>query len=111
MITELGNARSYPWLRHAMYYLPAYVHLELRVGDLPPGYYAPRFSSAMTPFPDTDIHLPASARRLVWFVDHWSPRSERPDGMILAPSRWYHDPAYVERDLVPDRWTRLDVEA
>ena len=82
VLTELGNARSYPWLRHAMFYLPEYTVYELRVGDVPPGYYAPHFASAMTPFPDTDVHLPASARRLVWFVDHWSPRSERPDDMI-----------------------------
>lgn len=81
VITELGNPRTYPWLRHAMFYLPEYTLFELRVGDVPPGYYAPRLSSAMTPFPDTEIHLPATARRLVWFVDHWSPRSEPPDGL------------------------------
>ncbi|MBI1736311.1 MAG: DUF2723 domain-containing protein [Candidatus Rokubacteria bacterium] len=82
VLTELGNTRSYPWLRHAMLYLPGYTIYELHVGDVPPGYYAPRFASAMTPFPDTEIHLPASARRLVWFVDHWSPLSERPDDMV-----------------------------
>jgi hypothetical protein len=82
VLTELGNTRSYPWLRHAMFYLPEYTVYELRVGDVPPGYYAPRFSSAMTPFPDTEIHLPAAARQLVWFVDHWSPGAERPDGVV-----------------------------
>jgi hypothetical protein len=81
VLTELGNPRTYPWLRHAMFYLPEFTIYELRVGDVPPGYYAPRLSSAMTPFPDTEIHLPSTARRLVWFVDHWSPRSERPDGL------------------------------
>src|SRR5438132_4615017 len=30
IITELGNARSYPWLRHAMFYLPEYALYELR---------------------------------------------------------------------------------
>ena len=82
VLTEVGNARSYPWLRHAMFYLPEYTMYELRVGDVSPGYYAPHLSSAMTPFPDTEIHLPASARQLVWFVDHWSPTAERPDGMV-----------------------------
>jgi hypothetical protein len=82
VVTEVGNGRSYPWLRHAMLYLPEYTIYELRVGDVPPGYYAPRFSSAMTPFPDTEILLPAPAKRLVWFVDHWSPRAQRPDDLM-----------------------------
>ncbi len=30
IITELGNPRSYPWLRHAMFYLPEYPIYELR---------------------------------------------------------------------------------
>ena len=81
VLTELGNPRTYPWLRHAMFYLPEFTVYELRVGDVLPGYYAPRLSSAMTPFPDTEIHLPSRVRRLVWFVDHWSPGSERPDGL------------------------------
>ena len=41
IITEMGNPRSYPWLRHAMFYLPEYAIYELRVGDVAPGYYAP----------------------------------------------------------------------
>ena len=81
VITELGNPRSYPWLRHAMYYLGAYRIYELRVGDLPPGYYAPREASSMVRVPDSDIRLPASVKRLVWFVDHWSPTSEQPAGL------------------------------
>jgi hypothetical protein len=81
VLTELGNPRSYPWLRHAMFYLPEYTIYELRVGDVPPGHYAPRLAGAMTPFPDIEIRIPASTKRLVWFVDHWSPRSERPDGV------------------------------
>jgi hypothetical protein len=80
VITELGNPRTYPWLRHAMFYLPEYTIYELQVGDLP-GYYAPRQSSAMTLFPDSEIHLPPTAKRLVWFVDHWNPASERPRGL------------------------------
>ena len=82
VLTELGNPRTYPWLRHAMFYLSDYTIYELRVGDIPPGYYAPRLSSAMTPVHDTEIRLPASARQLVWFVDHWSPKSERPDDLM-----------------------------
>jgi hypothetical protein len=82
VITEVGNPRSYPWLRHAMFYLPAYTIYELRVGELPPGFYAPRHSLAMMRVPDTEIHVPARIRRLVWFVDHWSPSSERPRGLV-----------------------------
>lgn len=81
VITELGNRRSYPWMRHAMFYLPEYTIYELQVGDLPPGFYAPRYLSAMSRVPDSEIYLPASTRRLVWFVDHWSPASERPPGL------------------------------
>jgi hypothetical protein len=82
VITELGNARSYPWMRHAVYYLPEYPIYELRVGDLPPGFYAPRQSQAMTRVPGSIIVLPASVRRLVWFVDHWNPAAARPPGLM-----------------------------
>jgi hypothetical protein len=81
IVTELGNARSYPWLRHAMFYLPGYAVYELRVGDATFGYYAPRLASAMTPLTHSQVELPASARRIVWFVDHWSPTAERPPGL------------------------------
>jgi 4-amino-4-deoxy-L-arabinose transferase-like glycosyltransferase len=81
IITELGNARSYPWLRHAMFYLPGYTIYELRVGDATPGYYAPRLASAMTPVVDSHVRLPVEVKRLVWFVDHWSPATERPPGL------------------------------
>jgi hypothetical protein len=82
VITELGNPRSYPWMRHAVFYLPAYTIYELQVGEFPPGYYAPKTSRAMTRVPDSEIRLPSSIRRLVWFVDHWSPTSERPPGLV-----------------------------
>jgi hypothetical protein len=75
VITEVGNPRSYPWLRHAMFYLPEYTIYDLRVGDLPFGYYAPKRSSTIAPVPDSEIRVPASTRRLVWFVDHWGPRA------------------------------------
>jgi hypothetical protein len=81
VITELGNPRTYPWLRHAMFYLPEYPIYELMVGEAPPGYYAPRRAAAMVPEPDFEIPLPATVKRLVWFVDHWSPLSERPEGL------------------------------
>lgn len=81
VITELGNPRSYPWLRHAVYYLPEYAICELRVGDLPPGYYAPRQGGAMARVPETTIRVPSPVRRLVWFVDHWDPSAARPAGL------------------------------
>jgi MFS family permease len=82
VITELGNARSYPWLRHAMFYLPGYAIYELHVGDGPPGYYAPRHAESMAPQTGAVVALPPRARRLVWFVDHWSPATARPPGLI-----------------------------
>jgi len=82
VITELGNARSYPWMRHAMFYLPEYSIFELRVGDLPPGYYAPQLASEMVRLPGSEVRLPARTRRLVWFVDHWAPSTARPPGLV-----------------------------
>jgi hypothetical protein len=82
VITELGNPRSYPWLRHAMFYLPEYSMFELRVGAEPPGYYAPQLASEMLPRADREVRLPARTRRLVWFVDHWGPSAARPAGLV-----------------------------
>lgn len=82
VITELGNPRSYPWMRHAVYYLREYPIYEVQVGTLPPGYYAPRHSASMMRVPGSDIVVPSTVRRLVWFVDHWCPTSERPPGLI-----------------------------
>jgi hypothetical protein len=81
IVTELGNTRSYPWLRHAMFYLPGYTIYELRVGETTHGYYAPRLASAMTPLAHSHVELPAHVKRIVWFVDHWSPATERPPGL------------------------------
>ena len=81
IITELGNPRSYPWLRHAMFYLPEYPIYELHVGDALPSYYAPRRAAAMRPEADFEVALPPTVTRLVWFVDHWSPLTERPEGL------------------------------
>lgn len=82
IITEIGNTRSYPWMRHAVFYLPSYAIYELQVGDLPAGYYAPRASLSMTRVRDSEVRVPASIKRLVWFVDHWSPTSARPPGLM-----------------------------
>src|SRR5262249_38210473 len=81
VVTELGNPRSYPWLRHAMFYLPEYPIYELRVGDLPSGFYAPRLAQVMARVTESYIAVPAGVKQLVWFVDHWSPSSERPRGL------------------------------
>ncbi len=82
VVTEQGNRRSYPWFRHAMFYLPEYPIYELRVDGIARGFRASRLSSSMTQFTDAEIRLPASANRLVWFVDHWSPGSSRPLGLV-----------------------------
>ena len=36
----------------------------------------------MTPEPGIDVDLPSTVKRLVWFVDHWSPATERPPGLV-----------------------------
>jgi len=36
----------------------------------------------MTTIPETEIRLPATVERLVWFVDHWSPATGRPEGLV-----------------------------
>ena len=36
LVTELGNPRSYPWLRHAMFYMPEYPIYQVQVGPMPP---------------------------------------------------------------------------
>jgi hypothetical protein len=82
VVTEQGNPRSYPWFRHAMFYLPEYAVYELQVGGRVLGFRASRLSSTMTVFHDPEIHLPASVTRLVWFVDHWSPTTVRPAGLV-----------------------------
>ncbi len=81
LITERGNRRSYAWFRHAMFYLPEYATYELQLDGPGRGYLASRRSASMIRFPETAIRLPATAKRLVWFVDHWSPTSVRPPGL------------------------------
>jgi hypothetical protein len=82
LVTELGNPRSYPWLRHAMFYLPEYPMYQLKVGEVPRGFYAPQSSAMMVLTPGDYIVLPRGVRRLVWFVDHWDPTLSPPPGLL-----------------------------
>ena len=85
LVTELGNPRSYPWLRHAMFYMPEYPIYQVQVGPTPPGFYAPQSAATMILTPGSYIRLPAEIRRLVWFVDHWDPATPRPAGLREVP--------------------------
>jgi hypothetical protein len=85
LVTELGNPRSYPWLRHAMFYMPEYPIYQVQLGPAPPGFYAPQSAATMILTPGTRIRLPAETRRLVWFVDHWDPATPRPAGLREVP--------------------------
>jgi hypothetical protein len=82
LVTEIGNPRSYPWLRHAMFYLPEYPIYLLQVGDLPRGFYAPQSAVTMILTPGESIALPHGVKQLVWFVDHWDPTLPRPKGLL-----------------------------
>ncbi len=81
LLTELGNPRSYPWLRHAMYYLPEYEVYQLSLGEVR-GFYAPQSAATMILTPGDTIELPRRVRQLVWFVDHWDPGHPRPEGLL-----------------------------
>jgi hypothetical protein len=59
LVTELGNPRSYPWLRHAMFYMPEYPIYQVQLGPKPLGFYAPQSSATMILTPGTRIELPA----------------------------------------------------
>ena len=82
LVTEIGNTRSYPWLRHAMFYLPEYPMYLLQVGVLPLGFYAPQSAVTMIITEADSITLPREVKRLVWFVDHWDPTLPRPPGLL-----------------------------
>ena len=82
LITEVGNPRSYPWLRHAMFYLAEYPMYLLQVGELPHSFYAPQSAVTMIPTLGDHIALPREVKRLVWFVDHWDPTLPRPPGLL-----------------------------
>jgi len=82
LLTELGNPRSYPWLRHAMYYLPEYPIYQLSLRAESPGFYAPRSAATMILTRGTTLTVPHRVRQLVWFVDHWDPEMPRPGGLL-----------------------------
>jgi hypothetical protein len=81
LVTELGNPRSYPWLRHAMFYLPEYAVYQVQLGEMPLGFYAPQSAATMILTPASTVTVPRRVRRLVWFVDHWDPAVPRPRGL------------------------------
>jgi hypothetical protein len=93
LVTELGNRRSFPWFRHAMYYLPEYPVYHLRLGIFTRGYLASHRDTTMAALADPDVILPATARRLVWMVDYWNPAIPRPAGLRAIPvdyGRWLY---------------------
>jgi hypothetical protein len=81
LLTEVGNPRSYPWLRHAMFYMPEYAIYQVQVGDSPLGFYAPQSAATMILTPGSTITVPRRIHQLVWFVDHWDPAVPRPRGL------------------------------
>jgi hypothetical protein len=81
LLTEVGNPRSYPWLRHAMFYLPEYAIYQVQLGELPLGFYAPQSAATMILTPGSTVTVPRRVRQLVWFVDHWDPAVPRPRGL------------------------------
>ena len=81
LLTEVGNPRSYPWLRHAMFYMPEYAIYQVQLGDVPLGFYAPQSAATMILTPGSTISVPRRIRQLVWFVDHWDPTVPRPRGL------------------------------
>jgi hypothetical protein len=85
LLTEVGNTRSYPWLRHAMFYLPEYEIYQVQLGELPRGFYAPQSAATMILTPGSTVTIPRRVRRLVWFVDHWDPAVARPRGLQEIP--------------------------
>jgi len=81
LLTEIGNPRSYPWLRHAMFYLPEYAVYQVQLGEMPLGFYAPQSAATMILTPGATVTVPHRVRQLVWFVDHWDPAVSRPRGL------------------------------
>jgi hypothetical protein len=81
VITEIGNPRSYAWLRHAMFYLAEYPIYQLSVNGAPPRVYAPRVATTILSARQSEIRVPRGVRRLIWFVDHWNPALTRPPGL------------------------------
>jgi len=93
IVVELGNSRSYPWFRHATYYLREFRTCHLRLPPWTPGYLDSVQLTSMAARPDDRILLGPGVRHLVWLVDFWNPRIPRPPGLRevpLAHGRWLY---------------------
>lgn len=93
LVTELGNVRSYPWFRHAMYYLPEFTVYHLRLGEDAPTYLTSQPGGVSTAVGEARIVLPARTRRIVWMVDYWNPAVARPQALEARPlphGRWLY---------------------
>ena len=101
--------RSYPWLRHAMFYLPEYAIYQVQLGDVPLGFYAPQSAATMILTPGSTIALPRRVRQLVWFVDHWDPAVPRPAGAARDPAAVRPLPLRAADRSRPRRARRLHV--
>ena len=93
IVVELGNARSYPWFRHATYYLREFRTCHLRLPPWTPGYLDSARLTSMAARPDNRIVLEPGVRHLVWMVDFWNPGIPRPPGLRELPvahGRWLY---------------------
>ena len=102
LVTELGNPRSYPWFRHATYYLPEFTTVHLRLDGFTPGYLISSCLDSMAAHVGPDVPLPPGTRRLVWMVDSWNPAVAQPAGLearALAYGRWLYRLSVDERGI------------
>jgi hypothetical protein len=93
VVTELGNPRSYPWFRHATYYLPEFTVVHLRLGRFSRGHLSSPGLDTMEARPGPEVPLPPGTRRLVWMVDSWNPLLPQPRGLrevALPHGRWLY---------------------
>jgi len=93
IVVELGNPRSYPWFRHATYYLREFRTCHLRLPPWTQGYLDSAQLTSMAARPDDRIMLGPGVRHLVWLVDFWNPQIPRPPGLRelpLAYGRWLY---------------------
>jgi hypothetical protein len=93
IVVELGNSRSYPWFRHATYYLREFRTCHLRLPPWTAGYLDSARLTSMAARPDARIVLEPGVRHLVWMVDFWNPTIPRPPGLRALPlvhGRWLY---------------------
>jgi hypothetical protein len=93
IVVELGNPRSYPWFRHATYYLKEFRTCHLRLPPWSQGYLDSAQLTSMAARPDDRIILGPGVRHLVWLIDFWNPKIPRPPGLRelpLAYGRWLY---------------------